>query len=117
MIGYPLERLSEEVAYIAYHFHWSPDHIMNLEHAERRRWVAEIARINQRIRWPTWRLSQSMPLASLSKVRIVRFAQSVPRCLIFCDDPTRNRGSRPQTLQATRLAVISALLHPVAGQW
>jgi hypothetical protein len=38
----------EEVAYIAYHFHWPHDEILALEHAERQRWVAEIARINQR---------------------------------------------------------------------
>lgn len=45
---YPLERLYEEVAYIAYHFHWPHEQIMALEHAERQRWVAEIAKINQR---------------------------------------------------------------------
>lgn len=49
MIGYPLERLREEVAYIAYHFHWPMDEIMNLEHAERAEWVEQIARINRRI--------------------------------------------------------------------
>ncbi|HEU0082250.1 MAG TPA: DUF6760 family protein [Bradyrhizobium sp.] len=46
---YPLERLYEEVAYIAYHFHWPHEEILALEHAERQRWVAEIARINQRL--------------------------------------------------------------------
>ena len=45
---YPLERLYEEVAYIAYHFHWPHEQILSLEHGERQRWVAEIARINQR---------------------------------------------------------------------
>jgi hypothetical protein len=49
MIGYPSERLHEEVAYIAYHFHWPHDQILGLEHRERQRWVAEIARINKRI--------------------------------------------------------------------
>jgi len=48
-MGYPSDRLHEEVACIAYHFHWPHDQIMGLEHGERRRWVAEIARINQRI--------------------------------------------------------------------
>ncbi|MSM38814.1 MAG: hypothetical protein GJT30_04225 [Geobacter sp.] len=48
-IGYPSERLSEEVAYIAYHFHWPHDEIMGMEHRERQRWVDEIARINERL--------------------------------------------------------------------
>jgi len=49
MMGYPSDRLHEEVAYIAYHFHWPRDQIMGLEHHERQRWVAEIAGINKRI--------------------------------------------------------------------
>lgn len=49
MIGYPSERLFEEVAYIAYHFHWPHDQIMEMEHRDRRRWVDEIARINRRL--------------------------------------------------------------------
>jgi hypothetical protein len=49
MIGYPLERLREEVAYIAYHFHWPLDEIVTLEHAERLAWVEQIAQINRRI--------------------------------------------------------------------
>jgi hypothetical protein len=46
---YATERLHEEVAYIAYHFHWPLDDILDLEHAERQRYVAEIGRINTRI--------------------------------------------------------------------
>jgi hypothetical protein len=45
---YPLDRLYEEVAFIAYHFHWSHDEIMNLEHGERQRWVEEISKINRK---------------------------------------------------------------------
>jgi len=48
MIGYPPERIFEEVAYIAYHFHWPYDQIMHFEHHERQRWVAEISKINDR---------------------------------------------------------------------
>lgn len=48
MIGYPSKRLFEEVAYIAYHFHWPHDEIMQLEHRDRQRWVTEIAHLNQR---------------------------------------------------------------------
>ncbi|HLB71685.1 MAG TPA: DUF6760 family protein [Candidatus Methanoperedens sp.] len=39
----------EEVAFIAYHFHWSFDEIVNMEHRERQRWCEEISRINQRM--------------------------------------------------------------------
>jgi hypothetical protein len=41
--------LHEEVAFVAYHFHWPLDEILELEHAERRRWVEEIASINRRV--------------------------------------------------------------------
>ena len=46
---YAPDRLYSEVAYVAYHFHWSLDSIMDLEHAERLRYVEEIGRINTRI--------------------------------------------------------------------
>jgi len=49
VLGYPLKALYEEVAFIAYHFHWPPDSILDLEHAERRHWVAEISSVNQRV--------------------------------------------------------------------
>jgi hypothetical protein len=41
--------LYEEVAFIAYHFHWPFEEIMNMEHRERQRWVEEISRINQQL--------------------------------------------------------------------
>ncbi len=44
-----MERLHEEVAYIAYHFHWPLERILDLEHADRRRWVEEIAKINRQL--------------------------------------------------------------------
>ena len=49
ILGYPLEALYGEVAFLAYHFHWPHDDVLNLEHAERRRWVQEISAINERI--------------------------------------------------------------------
>jgi hypothetical protein len=49
VLGYPLDALHEEVAFIAYHFHWPPQAILEWEHADRRRWVKEISAINQRI--------------------------------------------------------------------
>lgn len=53
MRGYPLEQLYEEVAYIAYYFHWPLEHILELEHAERRQWVEEVAKINTKLSEPT----------------------------------------------------------------
>ncbi len=47
--GYPLDRVYEEVAYLAYHFHWPADTILEMDHAERRKWVAEVAAINSRL--------------------------------------------------------------------
>lgn len=43
------DRLYEEVSYVAYHFHWSLDAILDLEHPVRRRFVSEIGRINERL--------------------------------------------------------------------
>jgi hypothetical protein len=37
------------MAYIAYYFHWSLPEIMELEHAERRRWAEEISKVNQQL--------------------------------------------------------------------
>jgi hypothetical protein len=37
----------EEVAFIAYHFHWPSERLMNMEHGERRRWVEQVSRINR----------------------------------------------------------------------
>jgi hypothetical protein len=49
MTGYPSARLIEEVAYIAYYFHWPYKQIMELDHLERRQWVNEIAAIHGRM--------------------------------------------------------------------
>jgi hypothetical protein len=40
--------LYEEVAFVAYHFHWPAESIMNLDHASRLQWVREISAINER---------------------------------------------------------------------
>ncbi|WP_423223819.1 DUF6760 family protein [Candidatus Amarolinea aalborgensis] len=47
MTGYPLAQLYREVAFVAYHFHWSHAEIMEMEHADRQRWAAEISGINR----------------------------------------------------------------------
>ena len=49
IVRYPLDRLYQEVAYIAYHFHWDSDRIMALTHKERHQWAKEIAGINKKI--------------------------------------------------------------------
>jgi hypothetical protein len=49
MTGYPSVQLYEEMAFIAYHFHWPHAELMALEHAERRRWCREISAINRHL--------------------------------------------------------------------
>lgn len=48
MESYPEDRLYEEMAFIAYHFQWSRQEIMEIPHPERRRWCEEISAINER---------------------------------------------------------------------
>ncbi|MBM4319853.1 MAG: hypothetical protein FJ125_07800 [Deltaproteobacteria bacterium] len=49
VISYPLDKLYQEVAYIAYHFHWSLDDVLEMEHKERQIWIREISAINKEI--------------------------------------------------------------------
>lgn len=46
---YNSDRMFEEIAYIAYHFHWSLEEILDMEHPLRQRFVEEIGRINERL--------------------------------------------------------------------
>ena len=48
-MSYPLESIFQEVAFIAYHFHWQRDEVLDLSHRERQRWVKEISEINEKI--------------------------------------------------------------------
>jgi hypothetical protein len=41
--------LLEEVAYLAYYFHWPYEQVMALDHPERRRWAQVLAHMNERI--------------------------------------------------------------------
>lgn len=36
---YATDKLHEEVAYVAFHLHWSLDDLLDLEHADRQRYV------------------------------------------------------------------------------
>lgn len=47
--SYPIDRIYEEAAFIAYYFHWPNEQIMSMEHRERRRWCEEITRINKKL--------------------------------------------------------------------
>lgn len=46
---YATDRLHAEIAYVAYHFHWRLDDILDLEHADRLEYVNQIAGLNTRI--------------------------------------------------------------------
>ncbi|ARU62621.1 hypothetical protein CBW65_17825 [Tumebacillus avium] len=49
MTLYPVDKIYEEVGFIAYYFHWPHDEIMSMDHRERRRWCDEISRINRNL--------------------------------------------------------------------
>lgn len=46
---YAAEQLVEEVAYVAYYFHWSLESILGMEHPLRRTFVSAIGDINHEI--------------------------------------------------------------------
>jgi hypothetical protein len=48
-VTYAPERLYQEIAYVAYHFHWSLDDIADMDHLMRRKFINEIATINRRL--------------------------------------------------------------------
>ena len=43
---YAADRLWEEVAYVAYYFHWPFDKILEMEHPTRQRVIEEIGKIH-----------------------------------------------------------------------
>lgn len=48
-MSYPLDALYEEMSFVAYYLHWPHEQILQMEHQERRRWVAEVSRINRKL--------------------------------------------------------------------
>lgn len=46
---YPIDKIYEEIGFIAYYFHWSHDAIMDMEHRDRRRYCDEISKINRKL--------------------------------------------------------------------
>jgi hypothetical protein len=49
MTSYPRDEIFREVAFLAYHFHWSLREITGLDHRTRHRFIREISHINRRI--------------------------------------------------------------------
>lgn len=46
---YPMKNLQEEMGFIAYHFNWNKEDILDMTHKERQKWAKEISNINERI--------------------------------------------------------------------
>ena len=49
IVSYPLENIFKEVAFIAYHFHWDRESLLDMTHRERHAWVKQISKINEKI--------------------------------------------------------------------
>jgi uncharacterized protein DUF6760 len=47
-VTYGTDALLEEISYVAYHFHWTLDALLDLEHADRSRFVDRIGALNRR---------------------------------------------------------------------
>jgi hypothetical protein len=41
--------VNEEMAYLAYHLHWSHAELMQLDHRARRGWVEQVSALNERM--------------------------------------------------------------------
>jgi hypothetical protein len=41
--------VNEEMAYLAYHLHWSHEELMLLDHRSRRGWVEQVSALNERL--------------------------------------------------------------------
>lgn len=51
-MSYPQDALYEEMSFLAYYLHWPAGELVQLDHRERRRWVAEVSRINHELNQP-----------------------------------------------------------------
>jgi hypothetical protein len=45
---YPTDAIWQEIAYLAYHLHWSLDDLLDLEHMDRVRMVRAVVSLNDR---------------------------------------------------------------------
>jgi hypothetical protein len=41
-VGYPLDRVHQEAAFLGRHVHWTLSEVLDLDHAQRLRWVSEV---------------------------------------------------------------------------
>ena len=48
MLRYPSDALWQEIAFLAYHLHWSIDDLLDLEHMDRVRMVRAVVNLNER---------------------------------------------------------------------
>lgn len=48
MLRYPTEALWQEIAYLAYHLHWTVDDLLDLEHLDRVRMIRAVSSLNER---------------------------------------------------------------------
>jgi hypothetical protein len=49
IVSYPLKNIFKEVAFLAYHFHWDRESLLDMSHKERHAWVREVSAINEKI--------------------------------------------------------------------
>ncbi len=45
ILGYPLDWVYQEVAALSVRVHWTYEDLLNIDHAERRRWIDEVLRL------------------------------------------------------------------------
>jgi hypothetical protein len=48
MKRYPESALWDEMAYLAYHFHWDMERLLDLEHRDRARLIKAVGELNRR---------------------------------------------------------------------
>ena len=48
MIGYPLDRVHQEAAFLGRHVHWTLTEVLQLDHGQRVRWVREVEDLVER---------------------------------------------------------------------
>lgn len=46
MLRYPPEAIWQEIAFLAYHLHWTLDDLLDLEHADRVRMLRAVSNLN-----------------------------------------------------------------------
>ncbi len=48
MLRYPVDALWQEIAFLAYHLHWSLEELLDLEHLDRVRMVRAVVSLNEK---------------------------------------------------------------------